>query len=254
VQALLFAAALLVSTALGATVVSTNYSDLWWIPAESGWGANVTQQDNLLFVTFFVYGPSGQPVWYSATLGFAGEGLNGNKSFTGDLYQTTGPWFGGPFDPGQVAYRRVGTLTFASNATSTAVLQYSVDGVIVTKNIQRQTLAADRVDGSYLGMLSDLASACSDTTMNGTRTDSVGTVTITQTGTSVVVASSECTFNGTYSQEGQFGRIVGTYTCGATSGPFTFYELRTEQNGVFGRYTKQDASCTYGGTIAAARR
>jgi len=254
-RAVLFAAALAAASAASATVVSTNYSDLWWNPVESGWGANITQQNDLLFITFFVYGPSGQAVWYSGTLGFAGAGINGNKSFTGDRYQTTGPWFGGPFDPSQVAYRRVGTATFASNATSTAVLQYSVDGQIVTKNVQRQTLTSDRVDGNYVGILSDVTSACSDPAANGVRTDNVGTVTITQTGATVAIASPACSFNGTYVQEGQFGRVTGTFNCtDGTSGPFSLFELRTEQNGLFGRYTRQDSSCSFGGSIAAVRR
>lgn len=253
--AALLAAAASASIPARATVVSTNYSDLWWNPAESGWGANVTQQDNLMFVTFFVYGPNGLPAWYSATLGYAGESLGGSKSFTGDLYQTVGPWFGGPFDPSQVSYRRVGTATFASATTSTAVLQYSVDGQIQTKSIQRQTLTPDRVVGTYLGVLSDVTSACSSSAANGTRTDSVGTITVTQTGTSVTINSPMCTFAGPYTQEGQFGRIAGNYTCtNGSSGTFSFFELRTEQNGLLGRYSKQDSSCSFDGSVAAVRK
>jgi hypothetical protein len=254
-RAVLFAVALTAGAPAAATVVSTNYSDLWWNPLESGWGANITQQDDLLFVTFFVYGTNGQAVWYTGTLAYAGAGINGNKSFTGDLYQTNGPWLGGPFDPSNVTYRLVGTATFASNASSTAVLQYSVDGQVVTKGIQRQTLTSDHVDGTYLGILSDVTSACADGSRNGTRTDSVGTVTITQAGTSVGISAPTCNFNGAYTQEGQFGRVAGSFGCtDGTSGPFTFFELRSEQNGLFGRYTRQDANCSFSGTIAAVRR
>jgi hypothetical protein len=254
-RALLFAAVLVASAPAPATVVSTNYSDLWWNPLESGWGANVTQQDNLLFVTIFVYATNGQAVWYSGTLVYAGEGLNGNKSFTGDLYQTNGPWFGGPFDPSNVGVRRVGTATFASNATSTAVLQYSVDGQIATKGIQRQTLTSDHIEGTYVGVLSDVTSACSDASLNGTRTDNVGTITITQAGTAVLISSPTCNFNGAYAQEGQLGRVTGSFGCtDGTSGPVSFFELRSEQNGLFGRYTRQDANCSFRGTIAAVRR
>ena len=31
-------------------------TDLWWNPAESGWGMNVIQQGDTSFVTMFVYG------------------------------------------------------------------------------------------------------------------------------------------------------------------------------------------------------
>jgi len=38
-----------------------DYSDMWYIPAESGWGANFTQNANILFVTFFIYDQNGKP-------------------------------------------------------------------------------------------------------------------------------------------------------------------------------------------------
>ena len=52
-----------------ATVLTPNFSDLWWNPSESGWGLNRSQQADVIFLTLFVYGPNSQAVWYSATLG-----------------------------------------------------------------------------------------------------------------------------------------------------------------------------------------
>src|SRR5438270_8602243 len=95
-RALLVAMFLGVSVTAGATTASDNYSDLWWIPNESGWGANVSQQADVMFVTFFVYGPTLQPVWYGATLNLQGTATDGSVLFSGDLYQTTGPYFGTP--------------------------------------------------------------------------------------------------------------------------------------------------------------
>src|SRR5262245_28935154 len=40
-------------SATGSRTGLTNYQDLWWIPVESGWGVNVTHQDNTLFATLF---------------------------------------------------------------------------------------------------------------------------------------------------------------------------------------------------------
>ena len=40
---------------------TTNYSDQWWIPAESGWGASVLQQNDVLFIDLFVYDTSTSP-------------------------------------------------------------------------------------------------------------------------------------------------------------------------------------------------
>jgi hypothetical protein len=43
------------------------FTDLWDNPQESGWGANVVQQLETAFVTLFVYGPDGKPMWYVAS-------------------------------------------------------------------------------------------------------------------------------------------------------------------------------------------
>lgn len=252
---LLAAAALAASCAAGATGFSTNYSDLWWNPAESGWGVNVTQQADTLFATIFVYDQDASPVWYSATLQFAGEGINGQISFTGDLYQTRGPWFGGAFNPSQVSYRKVGTMTFASNSVASAVLQYSVDGTIVTKNIQRQTLVDNNLAGTYLGATQDVTFSCGNPADNGTRTSDVGTITITHVGTSVTIQAPTCSFTGTYGQDGQVGTVAGTYSCTTgASGSITFYDLRPEVSGIVGRYAGSDASCNFSGNLGALRK
>jgi hypothetical protein len=251
----LAAAAIATSGASWATSFSTNYSDLWWNPTESGWGANITQQADTMFVTLFVYGQSASAVWYSATLVFTGESINGQKSFSGDLYETRGPWFGGAFNPSQVTYRQVGTMTFASNSIATGVLQYSVDGTIVTKNIQRQTLLNNNLGGSYLGGTQDVTSGCANSADNGTRTSDLGTITITHTGTTVTIQAPTCTFTGTYGQDGQAGSVAGTYTCTTgASGSITFFDLRTEVGGIIGRYTGQDSSCQFNGNIGALRK
>ena len=46
--------------------LGTNFSDQWWNPNESGWGASVLQQYDTLFIDLFVYGPNGQPTWFTA--------------------------------------------------------------------------------------------------------------------------------------------------------------------------------------------
>jgi hypothetical protein len=69
---------------LADAAVTTNYSDLWWNPLESGWGVNISQQADILFVTFFVFDANRQPSWYTAELTFLGQRANGNLIFTGD--------------------------------------------------------------------------------------------------------------------------------------------------------------------------
>ena len=57
-------------------------------------------------------GPSGQPVWYVATLEYAGAATDGTLNWTGDLCQTSGPWFGTFWNPLLYTRRKVGTATF----------------------------------------------------------------------------------------------------------------------------------------------
>ena len=61
--------ALAVSLFLAASVPahSTDLTDLWWNSSENGWGLNVAHQGDILFMTFFIYGPNGQPYWLSAS-------------------------------------------------------------------------------------------------------------------------------------------------------------------------------------------
>ena len=41
---------------------ATDYTDIWYLPAEAGWGVNMVQSDSstssFIFATFFVYGPA----------------------------------------------------------------------------------------------------------------------------------------------------------------------------------------------------
>jgi hypothetical protein len=112
-----------------ATSFSTDQSDLWWVPTESGWGIQFVQRGSVIFATIFVYGPTNVPIWYTATLNSVGSFV-----WTGDLYLTSGPWFAAtPFDPNAVGLRRVGPMTWNATTTTTGTLTYVVDGVPVTK-------------------------------------------------------------------------------------------------------------------------
>jgi hypothetical protein len=91
----LFALSLLAAPA-SATSYSTDQSDLWYIPAESGWGIQLVQRDNIIFATLFVYDAARNPVWYVGTLNPAGPGL----AWSGSIYLTTGSYFGAmPYNP-----------------------------------------------------------------------------------------------------------------------------------------------------------
>ena len=114
---------LLLMAASWHATAATNYQDMWWIPAESGWGVNITQQDNTMFAVWFIYGSTGQPLWLVMS-NAQRSGTSGN-TFIGDLFQTTGTAFStAPFVPLQTSnVTRVGLATFVfSDALSRPII------------------------------------------------------------------------------------------------------------------------------------
>jgi len=117
-----------------------NFTDLWWNPAESGWGVNITQQEQTFFATLFTYAPNGQPMWYVMSDGEPGAAAG---SWTGALYRTTGPAFDA-FPWTSITPAQVGTMTFAFENGNTGTMTYTVDAVSVTKQIQRQVFGTPK--------------------------------------------------------------------------------------------------------------
>ncbi|HEX4779527.1 MAG TPA: DVUA0089 family protein [Usitatibacter sp.] len=115
---------------------ATNYQDLWWNPSESGWGVNVTHQGDVIFATLFDYDLTGQGTWY--VLANAPK-LSGGV-YSGDLFRVTGPVFNAsPWTP--TTATKVGTMTFQFSSGNAGILNYNVNGVQVTKAIQREVFS-----------------------------------------------------------------------------------------------------------------
>ena len=110
---------------------------LWWNPGESGWGLNLNHQGSTVFGTLFTYDATRAPLWLVMSGGaMQADGV----SYTGDLYRTTGPAFNAvPFPPiGPSNLTRVGTMSLSFSDANAGSLTYTVNGVSVTKTIQRQ--------------------------------------------------------------------------------------------------------------------
>ena len=256
----LLLAVLLSSAALGAR--AADYTDIWWNPAENGWGVNLVQSDNFIFATFFVYGPNNQPIWYAGNLNADGIG-----NYTGGLYLTTGTYFGTvPYNPAQFGVTQVGTATFTPTTAYTGVLSYSVGSVTVTKNIQRQTLTAIALGGSYVGGQSGEYVSCPDTSLNATYIDTYTSLSVSQSPASVATftfdydfANATCTMSGTLEQHGQLYTIPNaTYQC--TGGlnfneTATMYEIKATAQGIEGRFTSHlSDGCTENAWFSAVLR
>jgi len=114
-----------------------NYSGLWWnAPAgsESGWGMNLTHQDDLIFTTWFTYDANGKGWWLVMTAQRRADG-----TYRGTLYSTRGPPFSAtPFDPRAVVRTEVGAGTLSFTDADNGTFAYTVNGIPQTKTITRE--------------------------------------------------------------------------------------------------------------------
>jgi hypothetical protein len=236
--------------------LGTTFSDIWWNPNESGWGVTVNQQQDVLFLTFFLYRSDGSPYWVSGALSRAGTNTVAPFAFSGALYESRGPSFAGTFDPSLVSYRPVGTATFTALLINSATLVYSIDGVTVTKALQRQTFRYLDFSGLYNGTLAYAASECPTPSQNGQGSGESGQMTILQNGSSFRIllqpsSGGSCVFVGTYTQTGAIGSVTGTVQCsGNPQGTFTLDGLQWTLFGMSGRIVaRQPGSCTLTGVL-----
>jgi hypothetical protein len=116
---------------------ATNYQDLWWNPAEPGWGVNVTHQGDTIFATLFTYDAGGQGKWFVLANGAkAAAGV-----YSGTLFSTTaGAFNASPWVP--ATSTAVGTMTFTFTSGNAGTLAYTVNGASVTKAIQREVFSS----------------------------------------------------------------------------------------------------------------
>ena len=117
---------------------SFNYQDLWWNPGEPGWGINFAHQGDTLFATLFTYGADRRGIWYVMS---DGPRQPGTQRFAGTLYRTTGPKFDAVPWTGATPVA-VGRMKVEFSNGNSATLTYDVNGVTVTKTIQRQVFAS----------------------------------------------------------------------------------------------------------------
>ncbi len=253
--------ALIVALGLGSARASTNstdITDMWWNPAESGWGVNIILQNDVAFMTFFVYDTTSTPIWYTSDIHYQGIDGTGALVWTGNLYATTGPWFGGPFPPSNVTRRQAGTVSFALSSIDQATLSYSVDGVVVTRALERQTWTSEDYTGTYVGGFSIQLSSCNPASLNGLEEDA-GTMSVSHNGSSISFVltgtTDTCSFTGTYAQTGKLGQTQGSYSCASgISGTFSAAEMNPTISGFTARVNGQNQFCDWSGTFGGIRR
>ena len=119
--------------ATGTAVPAIDYTDLWWNANESGWGIAITQQNTMIFATWYSYDSGGNAIWnVASSCPVSGNGC------TGDLYQVSGgspitaPW------KGNIVAPKVGSVTFAFDDANNGTMSYTINGVAGSRTITRQ--------------------------------------------------------------------------------------------------------------------
>jgi hypothetical protein len=241
----------------------TDLSDLWWNPDESGWGANIAHQSDVIFLTLFVYGSDSKVRWYVAPALKAASDVQ-PYGFTGTLYETTGPYLGGAlFPPGNVVNRAAGTVTLTFTRVDQAFINYTVDGVSVTKAIERQTFRANNLTGSYLGAVIATRTGCGPAPADSAdgNFEKFSQITVSHNGSAISLISTlaggpTCTYTGSYVQFGRMGQASGSVACSnGNVGAFNFLETEASYQGFFTQYqVGYESGCQEAGHIGGMMR
>ena len=234
---------------------TTSYTDVWFVPAESGWGVFLVQTNTFQFLAFFIYDSNGKPVWYTAQLTDDGSG-----SYTGALYATTGSPFAQQWNSAQLTVNQVGTAKFAPINNFQATLTYTVNGVgTVVKALQRQTLTAEVLSGTYSGSFSGSIGGCTNPASNVASFNGRFNLTVTQVANSSatfvfnITASNEmpvnavCTLSGPITQGGLlYSMPSATYSCPLSHATQAIINnFRVSGQGIEGRWHADDGGgCT----------
>ncbi len=219
---------------------ATDYTDLWFVPEEAGWGVNVVQSDVFLFLTFFIFGADNKPTWYTAQLT-----LDASGNYNGNLYAATGTYYSMPWKASDATLSQVGTASFQPTGPYSANLVYilAAGPVTVTKAVQRQMLTPITIGGSYIGAQSGAYSGCSNTSNNGTYSDFFGLDVNQSTNGSVTFSFTyqavTCTMSGQLTQYGQLYTIpTTTYQCSdGLNTNARIDELKATALGIEGRFS-----------------
>jgi hypothetical protein len=105
-----------------------NLTDVWFDPADPGWGLFVDHQGIVLFATLFTHTAGGDPTWYAMSNGVRQP----DGSFSGVLYRTHGPSTRALTD-----IMPVGIMRITPETSGAAKLLYVADGQSQTRVLQR---------------------------------------------------------------------------------------------------------------------
>lgn len=252
---ILFSAAAIAG--LSGNAQAGTFTDMWWNASESGWGMNIVQQDETAVITLFTYDANRQPVWYFAsTAPVTAYTAAGLPIFAAELYRTRGPWEGGVFDPSQVAPVRVGVLSLEPLDKGRLKLSYSVDGLVVNKQVTRMSFQSHYVAGNYLGSfnLRQILPGRGPIGTLQTSADVLLHIDGAQAYMSTHGTGVNCEYLGAYQQSGKLGKFSGNFNCSnGRTGTFAVTDFEITIHGVSGQLATTSAELQESGRFAAAR-
>ena len=134
-SAAIFACALAATAASAQVTPAANFTDMWWNPAESGWGINFTQHaaTNKAFVVWYTYDPREaetttpestdfKPMWVV----LPDSTWTSPTTMTGAVYVTNGTPFSQAWNPAAFSAQQVGTFTFSFTDASNGVFTWNI--------------------------------------------------------------------------------------------------------------------------------
>jgi hypothetical protein len=103
-----------------------DYSDLWWVEEESGWGLVIKQHDkDRLIAVLYGYGANGRPRWWA----MSGGDWNTATQVVGEMTDARGTPQTGPYDVSRLRQQVVLTAFLDFKSADTALLTIFSSGV-----------------------------------------------------------------------------------------------------------------------------
>jgi hypothetical protein len=127
-----------VATASPNFAAATNYQDIWWNPAEDGWGINFAHNGNTIYATWYTYDSDGSPLWLAALMSPGAT----PGTWSGAVWRVTGAPFGATYDPARKVVSTVGSATLAFADGNSATWSYTVNNRSGQKAITRFPFAS----------------------------------------------------------------------------------------------------------------
>ena len=193
---------------------------LWWNAGESGWGATITQQSNMMFVTMFVYDAAANPVWYTVSCTISGASCSGDLLKVRGGSAPTATWSGNG-----IAVAVVGTMTLNFTSNDAGSMSYTLNGASSTRQITRQIFGpppppAPALNGTWFGAIIEVRSNCTQSQNNGSRatfgqyeigmgSGASGALSIFLAG----VTGLQCSYGGNFTTNGARLLASGTVSC-----------------------------------------